>query len=94
MKINVPHIAKLANLPLTDDETKKFETQLSSILHYVEKLNNIDAKSVKPTSQITGLENVTRKDKAEVSLTQKEAISNTDKTHKGSFVVDAILENA
>ncbi len=94
MKINVPHIAKLANLPLTEEETKKFETQLSSILHYVEKLKNIDTKSVKPTSQITGLENVTREDKAENSLTQKEALSNTNKTHNGSFEVDAILDNA
>lgn len=94
MKINIPHVAKLANLPLTDEETKKFDEQLASILHYVEKLNDLDTKSVEPTSQITGLENITRQDESQPSLSQKQALSNTKKTHNGSFEVDAILENA
>ena len=93
MKINVPHIAKLANLPLSDEEIKKFESQLDETLSYVEKLSEINTKNVKPTSHVTGLENITREDRALPSLTQKQALSNSKKTHNGSFVVDAILDN-
>ena len=94
MKINVPHIAKLANLPLSDEEIKKFDKQLAETLTYVEKLQEIDTKNVEPTSHVTGLENITRVDIAKPSLTQKEALGNAKKTHNGSFIVDAILENA
>jgi aspartyl-tRNA(Asn)/glutamyl-tRNA(Gln) amidotransferase subunit C len=94
MKINVPHIAKLANLPLTDEEIKKFDKQLAETLTYIESLQEVDTQKVIPTSHVTGLENITREDIAGESLTQKQALSNAKKTYKGSFIVDAILENA
>ncbi len=93
MKINVPHVAKLANLPLTENEEKLFEKQLSDVLQYIEKLGEVDTKNVIPTSQVTGLENVTREDVTEVSLSQEKALSNTKAHHKGSFQVKGILES-
>lgn len=91
MKINVRHVAKLANLPLKDGEIKKFENQLSSILDYVEKLKEIDTKNVDTTSQVTGLENVIRDDETTPSLTQEEALSNIKNQHNGFIKVKAIL---
>lgn len=93
MKIDVTHVAKLANLPLNDTEKKKFEKQLSSILEYIEKLNEVDTKGIEPTSQVTGLENVTREDNATDSFTQEEATANTSSKHNGLFKVPAILES-
>lgn len=93
MKIDVANVAKLANLPLSTDEKKKFEKQLSSILEYIEKLNEVDTKGIEPTSQVTGLENVTREDSATPSLTQDEALSNTSAKHNNLFKVPAILES-
>ncbi len=58
----VRHVAKLARLRLSEAEVEKFSTQLSSILDYVVILNEVDTEGVAPTSQVTGLENVTRKD--------------------------------
>ena len=92
MKIDVSHVAKLANLPLKSEEKKKFEKQLSEVLSYVEKLKEVDAKNVETTSQVTGLENITRKDETVPSLTQEEALSNTKSQHNGLFKVKAILE--
>ena len=77
MKIDVGHVAKLANLPLKPHEERKFEKQLSEILSYVEKLKEVDTKNVEITSQVTGLENVTREDQTSPSLTQEETLSNT-----------------
>lgn len=91
MKINVKHIAKLANLPLSEKEEKKFEKQLSEILSYFEKLKEVDTKKVEITSQVTGLENITREDKTSPSLTQEEALSNSKNDHNGLFKIPKIL---
>lgn len=91
MKIDVPHVAKLANLPLSPNEEKKFEKQLSEILNYVEKLNKVDTKNVETTSQVTGLENITREDIATPSIAQKEALLGTISQHNGFVKVKAIL---
>lgn len=92
MKIDVSHIAKLANLPLTSEEKNKFETQLSETLDYVKQLEEIDTKDIEPTSQVTGLENVTREDVVTPSLSQEEALKNSKSTYNGFFKVPAIME--
>ena len=61
-KKTVEHIAKLARIKLTEKEEEKFSNDLSSILNYIDKLNKVDTKNIKPIHQITGLESVVRKD--------------------------------
>lgn len=92
MKIDVTHVAKLASLPLSPEEGKKFEKQLSEILTYVEKLKEVDTKNVEATSQVTGLKNVTREDEAKPCLSQEETLSNAKSKNNGLFKVKAILE--
>lgn len=58
--IDVKHIAKLARLGLTKEEEKKFETELSSILDFVEKLKEVKTENIEPTAQATGVFNVFR----------------------------------
>ena len=92
MKIDASHIAKLANLPLSSEEKSKFEKQLEETIKYVEELENVNTKGIEPTSQVTGLENVTREDSAKPSLTQDDALSNTKTAYNGFFKVNAIFE--
>ena len=56
-------LARLARLDLTEDEIVEYGNELSEILQYVEKLQQIDVSGLKPTNQVTGLTNVTRADK-------------------------------
>lgn len=93
MKLNIKHIARLANLPLKNDEIKQLDSQLTETLEYIDQLNEVDTKATEPTSQVTGLENITREDIAKESLTQEQALSNTDETHNGLFKVKGILDN-
>lgn len=74
----VRHIAKLARLALTDAEVENFTTQLSSILTYVEQLNEVDCAGVEPTSQVTKLQNVTRPDTMVDWCTREEMLSCTE----------------
>lgn len=88
----VKHVAKLANLPLSDEEIILFIIQLSAILDFVSKLQKIDTNDVGETSQVTGLENVFREDEIdnERLLTQEEALANAKETHNGFFKVPKI----
>ena len=93
MKLDVKHIAKLANLTISASEENKLETQLNETLSYIAVLEEVDTKAVEPTAHVTGLENVTRDDTPRPSLSQKQALSNAKKHYNGFFEVDAILEN-
>lgn len=87
----VLHIAKLANLSLTDKEVEIFSRQLSETLDYIERLKDLNTDKVSPTFQTTGLKNVTREDKIKPSLSQEEALKNAKSTHKGFFKTKAIF---
>lgn len=91
MKINVPHVAKLANLIVSSKEEKKFEKQLEETASYVESLKEIQTEGVEPTSQVTGLENVLREDEIKESLSQEEALSNAKSTKNGFFKVKGVF---
>lgn len=56
------HIANLARIKLTKKEREKFKEELSSVLDYVKKLNELGTENVEPLYQITGIVNALRKD--------------------------------
>lgn len=55
-------LAQLARLGLTEEEVTEFSKELTAILQYVEQLSDVDVSGLTPTSQVTGLTNVTRAD--------------------------------
>ena len=59
---DVLKLAKLARIDLSENEVDKFVDEFSAILGYVEQLQNVDVAGLEPTSQVTGLTNVTRQD--------------------------------
>jgi len=59
---DVLKLARLARLELSDAEIEEYCTELFEILQYVEHLQSVDIDGLKPTNQVTGLTNVTRKD--------------------------------
>lgn len=94
MKINVKHVAELANIPLTDEETTVLEKELEATLERVDRLNEIDTSIVEGTNEVTKEENVMRDDEIRPSLSQEEALKNAKKTYNGFFVVPVIIEEA
>jgi len=61
-RTDIEHLARLARLQLSEREYQEFAEDLTKILGYVSQLNEVDVTDVKPTSQVTGLENVLRED--------------------------------
>lgn len=93
-KININHVAKLANLPIAQEKLKKLETQLETTIEHVDRLAEIDTSHITGTNEVTNLSNVTRDDIVEPSLSQEEALQNASKTYNGFFVVPVIIEEA
>jgi len=90
---DVEKIARLANLEVSDKEKKLFSKQFTDSLDIIDQLQEVDTQGVRTTHQVTGLKNITREDKIDETrmLSQKEALSQAKKTHKGFFVVPAVI---
>ncbi|HIA91830.1 TPA: Asp-tRNA(Asn)/Glu-tRNA(Gln) amidotransferase subunit GatC [Candidatus Saccharibacteria bacterium] len=74
---DVRYVAALSKLDLTDEEVETYKTELSTILGYVDKLQEIDTDGVEPTAQVTGLVNVFRPDEVALEQTaQSELLKN------------------
>jgi aspartyl-tRNA(Asn)/glutamyl-tRNA(Gln) amidotransferase subunit C len=48
----VRHVARLARLELSPDEEQSLQANMSEILSYVDKLNELDTEGVVPTTQV------------------------------------------
>ena len=90
--IDVKYVAHLARLNLSPEEEQKFGTQLSQVLGYVEKLNQVDVSQVEPTAHAMPLVNVTRPDETQPSISNEEALRNAPASANGIFIVPKIVE--
>ena len=89
---DVKRISKLANLKISDGELPKFRSLLSEALDYIKVLDELDASSVKPTSQVTNQLNIYHKDEDQMpSLSAEEALFNAPKKGNDLFVTDLVL---
>jgi len=91
-KEEIEHIASLARLSLTEKEKELFGSQISSILDYVEKLNELDTKNVEPTSHVLPLSNVIRDDIPGPSIPREDALMNAPDHTEKFFRVPKIIE--
>jgi len=91
----VKHIAQLANIPVSEEESVTLAEAFTDTLIVVDRLKKADADQTKTTHQVTGFKNIFREDivKPENSFTQKEALANAKSTYKGYFVVPYLLQN-
>jgi aspartyl-tRNA(Asn)/glutamyl-tRNA(Gln) amidotransferase subunit C len=58
----IKKIALLSRLALSPEELQKYQKELSEILSFFEKLQEVSTDDSTPTAQVTGLENGLRQD--------------------------------
>lgn len=88
----VEQIANLARLELTDEQVALYQEQLSAILGYAERLNELDLDGVEPTTQPVPLKNVMRADVVEGAISTEQALANAPQQSQNQFVIQAVLE--
>jgi aspartyl-tRNA(Asn)/glutamyl-tRNA(Gln) amidotransferase subunit C len=89
---DIKYVAHLARIALTPEEEEKFGAQLTHILGYVEKLNQLDVSHIEPTAHAVPLVNVFRPDEVRPSLSNQEALRNAPARANGLFMTPKIVE--
>ncbi len=95
MDIDIKQIEQVANLSrikLTDNEKNVFREQLTSILGYIEKLNELDTDNVQPMAYATSIKNVFREDQQGSSFPRQEILELSPSSANGFFKVPKVLE--
>ena len=90
-KEEVLYVARLARLDLDEESIEKFAGQIDEILVYIEKLNQVDTKGIKPTSHAIFLTNAFREDKEREHLGRDRALANAPEREDGQFVVPKVV---
>ena len=94
-RTDVEKIAELARLELTAEEAESFTEQLSSILGYIDKLNELDTTGVEPMSHLTlgndAPEFAERDDEVRPSLGATIATENAPDKEAGHFKVPKVI---
>lgn len=91
-RATVEHIAELAKLELTEDEIELYAGQLSAILDYAERLNEVDTSAIPPTASVLPLRNVLRADEPQPSLPREAALANAADQAEGQFRINAVFD--
>ncbi|HJO56227.1 MAG TPA: Asp-tRNA(Asn)/Glu-tRNA(Gln) amidotransferase subunit GatC [Candidatus Scalindua sp.] len=95
MDIDIKQIEQIANLSrikLADNEKNVFREQLTSILGYIEKLNELDTDNVQPMAYATSIKNVFREDQQGSSFPRQEILELSPSSANGFFKVPKVLE--
>ena len=88
----VRKVAKLARLDLSDAEVAEFAGQLSAILDYVARMNELNTEGVEPLAHCLPISNVFREDIVKESLGTEKTLANAPQRDGSFFKVPKILE--
>ncbi|OGY59261.1 MAG: hypothetical protein A3B23_03550 [Candidatus Colwellbacteria bacterium RIFCSPLOWO2_01_FULL_48_10] len=85
MDLDIHHIAKLARIKLTDEESEKFSKELDKILGYFKELEKVNTDDVLPMMGGTDLTNIFRPD-ADVETRDSSAFKKAFPDSKGGLL--------
>ncbi len=90
----VEKVAHLSRLDLTEQELELFSGQLSAIVEYIQKLNELNTDGVEPLAHCLPIHNVFRQDTVRPSLNVEKALENAPDRVDDFFKVPQILEDS
>ena len=88
----VKHIAKLARLELTEEETVRYGEQLSAILDHVAELQKLDTSSIPPMTAVFSGDSHLRADQSRPSLATEELLKNAPAHEQEQFRIPPVFE--
>lgn len=88
----VRHVARLARLELAAAEEQRLQHELSDILGYIDKLNELDTGAIPPTAQVGEAGTPTREDAVVNRPAPDEMLANAPARDGFLFKVPRIIE--
>jgi len=89
---DVRHVAQLARLDFSEEEESRMADELSEILGYVEKLDELDTSGVPPMSHVLDVTNVFRSDEVEERIDRGQALEPAPEADTEHFLVPQVVE--
>lgn len=90
--LNLDYVANLARLALTEGEKRDYARQLGEILHYVEKLRQVDVAGVEPMAHASPVFNVWAADIPVPGLPVEAALRNAPARRQDAIVGPKVVE--
>ena len=91
-KDTVKHIAKLARISLDEKKINSLSEDLSSIMKFVEKLNELNTEQTAPLTSIINASLQSRKDEVLDGKIRDQILKNSPEKNEEFFVVPKVIE--
>ena len=91
-KDTVKHISKLARISLDEKKIDSLSKDLTSIMKFIEKLNEINTDKVTPLTSIINASLKSRKDEINDDKIRKQILKNSPEKNDEFFVVPKVIE--
>lgn len=85
-------IAHLARLEFDEESAEKMTKDMTQILDWVEKLNEVDTSNVEPLTTMSSEENVMREDVVGPHLDHEKGLKNAPQRDSDYFRVPKVME--
>ena len=91
-KDTVKHISKLARISLDEKEISNLSKNLSSIMKFIEKLNELNTDKVTPLTSIINTSLKSREDDVKDGKIRDQILKNSPEKNEEFFVVPKVVE--
>ena len=91
-KDTVKHISKLARISLNEEKINSLSKDLSSIMKFIEKLNELNTDKINPLTSIINASLRTRKDEIKDGKIRDQILKNSPDKNEEFFVVPKVVE--
>lgn len=89
---DIEKIAKLARIQLTKDEEALYQKEISSILTWIEQLQQVDVSAIHLEDLLPKEQMIEREDVVRVTNTVEDVLANAPKSNFGMFAVPKMVE--
>ena len=91
-KTLVKKIASLSKIKIKDDQVDKFSNELSKIITWIDKLNEVKTDNVTPVTNPSDIKIPIRDDKVNDGKIKEKILKNAPETKGGYFIVPKVIE--
>ena len=94
MEVNrdiIDKLAKLSRLHFSEEEKAVIQADLQKMIHFVDKLNELDTSGLEPVLHMSTEVNRLRDDEVKGSVSSEEALSNAPERQGDFFTVPKVI---
>ena len=91
-KDTIKHISKLARISLNEKKADSLSKDLTSIMKFIEKLNELNTDKTKPLTSIINASLKPRKDEIRDGKIRDQILKNSPEQNEEFFVVPKVIE--